>query len=286
MRRLVLSWTGLCMVFALHVGVGLAVEEGSTIRQTYDLRRSGGSRQVVIDNVWGSIKVGGHTDDRVEVVAHKTIEADSKEYYRRALEEVSLEVDHHDGLIEFYVDGPFRHNEGRLNDGRRGSHRHYRVTYDFDVKVPRDASVTLKTVNDGDIEVQGVAGDFEVENVNGGIDMAGLEGAGGAYAVNGDVTLRFDHNPGSACRFGSLNGDVTVYFQRGLSAELHLKTFNGEIFTDFPIEYLPAIQMCETEHNGRTVYKASETHPVRVGEGGAVIELDGFNGDMFILQDH
>ena len=44
--------------------------------------------------------------------------------------------------------------------------------------MPRDAAVELKTVNDGEIVVDGVRGDFDVRNVNGAVRLSGLRGRG------------------------------------------------------------------------------------------------------------
>jgi len=266
----------------LQAGVaGADVEKKETIRKTVAVDREG---TVIVDNIWGSITVESHPGDEVEMVARITIRADSKKHLQRAEDEVWLDITEEDGDVEFYVDGPFRcHDEGHR--GRGSCERHYIVSFDFDLKVPRGASVELYTVNDGEIEVRGVEGDFDVKNINGGIEMSGLRGSGRAYALNGDVTLEFDENPSADCRFGSLNGEVRIYMRRGLSADFHLKTFNGEVFTDFPVDYLPLISSMEEEKKGRTTCRTIHTvSAVRAGNGGPVIELDGFNGDMFILE--
>jgi len=35
---------------------------------------------------------------------------------------------------------------------------------------------------------------------------------------------------------------------------------------------------------GKTTYRTDPWTPVRVGDGGPSIELDGFNGDMYVLK--
>jgi hypothetical protein len=272
--------TGLLALAAVSAA---EVEKTETIEKTLSLPEVAGAR-VIVDNVWGSITVEGHAGNRVEMTAQRTVRADSDRDLRRAEEEVHLDIREEDGGVEFYVDGPFR---SRDRDRKRHGccDRRYVVIYEFTLRVPRWAALELYTVNDGQIDVRGVTGDFTVNNVNGGIEMSGLEGSGEAYAVNGDVTLRFERNPAKDCRFGSLNGELRLYMKRDLSADFHLKTFNGEVFTDFPVEDLPLVRSTEETKKGnkrcRTVNLRSA---VRVGSGGPVIELDGFNGDMFVLR--
>ena len=136
---------------------------------------------------------------------------------------------------------------------------------------------------DGAIVIKDVKGHFEVHHVNGDISMAGIMGSGEAYSVNGDVRLDFDRNPQQNCRFGALNGEVRMRFQKDLNADFELKTFNGEFFTDFELTSLPDIAFQEVKRNGKTVYKASRHTAVRAGRGGPAILLDGFNGNMYIL---
>jgi hypothetical protein len=182
------------------------------------------------------------------------------------------------------VDGPFREKRGRGINWRGYEHEGYRVHYEFDLKIPRKCSIVLKTVNKGEIFVSSVDGDFEVSNVNGGIVMEHVRGSGEAHTVNGDITLEFDRNPEDDCSFKTINGEVRLYFLAGLSAQFNLKTFNGEIFTDFEVESMPPQTFYAEKGNGRRVYKAGHLCRVRTGKGGPDITMDGFNGDMFILE--
>lgn len=260
-----------------------SVEKKKTIQKTFTFAQQQDENRLIVDNIWGSVSVSGYKGNNIEVTVQKIIQARSQEQLQYALEEVSLDITQEDDLIELYVDGPFRCKEPRYRNSIWNK-RHYRVIYDFTVKVPYYTSFELKTVMNGDIVVRDVHGDFDVHNVNSGIEMKGLKGSGEAYAVNGDVTLNFDRNPNAECFFGSLNGEVKLYFLPSLSADFYLKTFNGEVFSDFPVQYLPVEHFYKVEKNGKTVYKAGHWCSVRAARGGPKIHLKGFNGDMFILK--
>jgi len=197
-----------------------------------------------------------------------------------AKEEVRLEISRNNELFEAFVDHPGREREGRRDRGRRSDG--YRVGFDFVLKVPASASLYLRTINEGEIRVQDVAGDFDVNNINGGIEIIETAGSGRAYALNGNLKVLFRSNPTRDCYFGSLNGKVDLFFQPALAADLRLKTFNGEIYTDFDVTSLPASPFKQERRNGRYVYRASEFFGVRIGQGGPELKIENFNGDICI----
>jgi len=255
------------------------VEQHETIEKTFALTGSA-ARKVIVDNVEGSIQVTGRAGSEMRLVVRKRLRADSPEQAALARREVVLDISQDANTVRLYVDGPFRCRGGGIHEhGRRG----YRVRYDYEIQVPADAAVNLKTVNDGEIKVEGVAGDYEVENINGGIQMTEVSGSGRVYALNGRVQVLFRDNPPAASSFGSLNGEVRVSFQPSLAADLRFKTFNGGVYTDFPVTYLPVKATAGERRDGKFVYKSNEWSSVRVGRGGPELSFDAFNGNIRIL---
>ncbi|MCK5148211.1 hypothetical protein KAR48_15755 [bacterium] len=249
------------------------------IEKTYTIS----SQKIIVDNVYGSIKVTGHNKNTVELKVTRHTTARNAEQLDKAEKDVILDITEDTEFLEFYIDGPFRWNEGRTRRNNRYRERDYKVMFNFELLVPKNINIELKTVNDGDIRVNNVHGDFEVEQINGSITMQDLGGSGEAYSINGDVTLDFSSNPKNDCRFGALNGEVRMNFKKNLNADFLLDTFNGEFFTDFEFRSNPSKTFMEVKRNGRKVYKAGHVTSVRAGKGGPVIKLDGFNGDMYIL---
>lgn len=64
-------------------------------------------------------------------------------------EEIRLEISESAAAVVFYVDGPFRCSEHGGKGIRFDHDPRYEVQYDFELKVPRTASLVLKTVNGG-----------------------------------------------------------------------------------------------------------------------------------------
>ena len=241
--------------------------------------------ELIVDNIWGSVNITGGSGNSIEAVIRKTIAARSETQMQRAVEEVSLDISDENSLLEFYVDGPFRDR----NRGRNFNHwdgRKYRVIYEFELKVPQNISIDIRTVNDGDINIENVHGDYKIQHVNGKILMKELKGSGTAKTINGDLICYFKQNPQDSCTFGSLNGDVKLYFQEPLSAEFAMKTFNGDAFSDFPLTYVSSAPEITRKTNGEIRYRSTHRHHAKAGKGGPIIKLDGFNGDLLIMKYH
>jgi hypothetical protein len=261
-------------IAAMLAAADLNLEEKETVRQSWTLEDP--ARFVVtVDNIEGSIEVTGTQGREVEMVADRTTRAGSPEAMLKAKQEVRLDFSRAEGEVRAYVDAPWR-----CKDGFREYERRYRVRYDFTVRVPAGVRLFLRTINDGEVLVRDISGDYDIRNINGGIVMSGIGGSGKAYALNGKLEVRFLRNPQSTSYFGSLNGDVDLYFLPGLAADLRLKTFNGGIFTDFPVSQMPVAARGSERKGNRFVYRSNDFFGARVGKGGPEITLDGFNGDI------
>ncbi len=155
---------------------------------------------------------------------------------------------------------------------------------DLEIKVPKNFSLKLSTVNNGDIEVQGVNGELEISNVNGEIVLRDIGGSASADTTNGDVTVVFNSvksNAGMA--FSSFNGTVDVTFPNSLKANVKVKSEMGEIYTDFEMAVDKQKAVAKTE-------KSSQTYKVKIDQwvngtingGGPEMLFKTFNGDIII----
>lgn len=259
------------------------VDENETIQKTLVFSNPPEPAELKIDNIDGSISVTGSAGNDVNFTVRKSIRANSPDRLEAARHDVTLDLSEKDNRMVAFVDAPYRCACGRWprTDSRSLG---YRVKYDFEVSVPAGARILLRTINEGEIVVRDTRGEFDVENVNGGIEMSGVSGSGRAYALNGKVKAAFSKNPEKESYFGSLNGDIDVYFRKGLSADLKMKTFNGNVYTDFEVVYLPASQMTGSREGGRFVYKSDRYIGVRTGKGGPELKFDAFNGNINIHQ--
>ena len=252
--------------------------EKETIRKTLDFSNPVGMKSLNVDNVDGAIQVTGYDGTTVQVDVAKTVRARSKDDLDLAKKEVELKVSEKNNRIEIYVDGPFRCQDG----SRRSRRLFYRVNYDFQIMVPRNCDLDLRTINNGDIRVERVDAKYDIENVNGKIEMNEVAGSGRAHAVNGGVKIMFSRNPSGDCSFGSLNGNIDVAVRPDFSADCWFKTFNGGAYTDFEIRPLPQPVAEPERRNGMFVYKGNRFFGGRIGNGGPQIKFDAFNGNIHV----
>jgi hypothetical protein len=263
---------------------GFAEREQEKIEKSFAMPVSAGRRTLEIDNVWGSIEVVGTGSDRAQLTVNKSILAESKGKIEQAKKDVTLDITQQGDALKLYVNGPFRCNchdcgRSREDDG-------YVVKMDFQVQVPRDIDIKIKTVNEGHVSVRDINGSFLVRNVNGDIQIRNIAGSGTARTVNGPVKVSFRENPREASDFETVNGAVELAFARDLAADFKFKTFNGGIYSDFPVTALPVQGMKEEHHGAKVIFRADRYTGARVSSGGPQIKVENLNGDIRILENH
>ena len=138
------------------------VQDREVIQKSFSLAGAT-HKSIEIDNVFGSIEVVGGPSDQVQLVVDKTTRAESKDALALAHKEVTLDITQPDGGLKLYVDGPFR---CQCEDGCRGTRRRdeeaYLVKMDFELHVPSNVDVKVKTVNEGRVIVRNVTGNFKM----------------------------------------------------------------------------------------------------------------------------
>jgi hypothetical protein len=259
--------------------------EKEEITKTLQFPGGGSSKQILVDNISGSIGVVGYDGTDIQLVAHRTSYGTSADKLRESKEKITLDIREEPGKIIVYVNTPWRCGDGGVSYRRRDDYG-FDADFDFELRIPSKADFFLKTVNKGSITVENMNGAFEVSNVNGGIDMSGITGDGIVSTVNGRVSVRFRSNPDSRCGFRTVNGSIEVEVPDELSADLKLKTFNGEVYSDFDVTGLPRKASAPEKIGRRTVYRGDEFFSVRAGNGGPEMVFETLNGDIRILRTH
>ena len=155
---------------------------------------------------------------------------------------------------------------------------------DLKIEVPPGSALKLSTVNDGEIEVDGIAGELELHNTNGGIVVRNARGPVNANTVNGDIEVEFTGGLGSEpMAFSTLNGDVDLTLPAASTFDVRLRSDNGEIYSDFDVALAPKAAKVE-EDRGKGKYRVSIAKELsgKVGGGGPEIFLKTFNGDIVL----
>lgn len=106
----------------------------------------------------------------------------------------------------------------------------------FRLRVPRNSGLNLESMNGG-IRILGVQGEVAFETLNGGITLEDVGGDIRGETTNGGITVRLsgDRFQGEGLDVQTTNGAVNLYLAEDFQADLETGTVNGSFHTDFPI---------------------------------------------------
>jgi DUF4097 and DUF4098 domain-containing protein YvlB len=173
------------------------------------------------------------------------------------------------------------------NNNVRVSTDSYQRTIDLTIIVPTHTSLSLHSVNDGNIVVSGVDGEFDINNVNGEVDLKNIGGSVVAHALNGHVVATLNRvDPQKPMAFSSLNGDIDVTFPADLKANVSMRTDNGEVYSDFDVKVQSTAPQQTVEDNrgkgGKYRVKIEKNVRGTINGGGQEIQFKNFNGNIYI----
>lgn len=218
---------------------------------------------VEIRGINGGISATPASGDRVEVVAVKSGR-------RSDPAEVRIDVVEHDGGVTLCAIYPAargeRENECAPGDGGRLSAQRNDVKVEWEVRVPRGARFTGRTVNGG-VEAMGLTDAVDVTTVNGSIK---LETAGFATArtVNGSIEAVMGGAMQGDVSFETVNGAIRLDVDDGLDADVDAAWLNGGLEMDLPFMV-----------QGRMGRRSAQG---TLGDGGATMSLRTVNGSIRI----
>lgn len=156
---------------------------------------AGGSLRITNDR--GAVNLTVSDDNRIQVAAHKRINADSQQEADKFNPATKPQINASSNVITL--------NANTQGAGARS------VTTDLDVSVPRKVPVVISTRH-GDVSVLGRDGDVEIASQHG--DVA-------ASDVNGKVSLNLS---GGSARVSNISGDVSV---QGRADDISLADVKG-----------------------------------------------------------
>ena len=138
----------------------------------------------------------------------------------------------------------------------------------------------------GNIAIDGVRGDIDVNNMNGSIMLTAISGTVLAHSLNGGIAIVFKEiTPGKPMSFSTMNGDIDVTLPASTKADLKMKTDYGEIFSDFEIKIDPTPQKVSEEpqrEGGRYRISFDKYYLGSINGGGPEYLLKTFHGDILI----
>jgi hypothetical protein len=155
----------------------------------------------------------------------------------------------------------------------------------LEIQVPVKTNLNLRTVNGGNIVVEGVEGEIEVTNTNGGVVLNNVSGSVVAHATNGRVTASLrEITTNKPMSFTSMNSNIDITLPSTAKANLKMRTDNGETYSDFDIQLRPTAPTIEDGRNrgGLVRLRTDRTISGTINGGGPDLDIRTLNGNIYI----
>lgn len=221
----------------------------------------------------GSIRVTGYSGNQV-VIEASTKQPEKPEKPRENAE----------GMKRISKNGSLDISATEEKNVVNVSSRLINARMDLNIKVPMKFSLSVGTVNHGDVLIENVDGEMEITNVNGDIRLVNISGSAVANTVNGVLKANFKMvDAKSPMAFSTLNGNVDVTLPATAKFDVKIKSDQGEIYSDFDVDVdKSAPQATRTAKDG--MYKVSIDDWVKgkVNGGGSEIMMKNMNGNIYV----
>ena len=140
----------------------------------------------------------------------------------------------------------------------------------YELHVPRESDLDLEALNGG-VSIEGVEGEIEFATRNGGVHLDDLAGRVRGETRNGGVSVELTGKTwrGAGLDVETRNGGVHLVLPDDYSAELETGTVNGKVVSDIPV-------VRESRRSRRV--------STSLGEGGPTVRVLTTNGGVRIRQ--
>jgi len=227
------------------------------------------SGELKVSLISGSITVTGYSGKEVIIDAEMVQKKVSKSK-KNGLTRVSS------GTLD--VSAEERNNKVRISTNS------FNRSINLAIKVPQNFSLNLSAINNGDISVDNVSGDFEVKNINGKITMTNISGSVNANTTNGKLTVSFNKiDTNTDMALSSFNQDIDLTLPKSSKATIKAKSDQGEIYTDFDMaleKRKPKVE--NSSHSNTYRVKIEQWVYGKINGGGSEIMMKSFNGDIIV----
>jgi DUF4097 and DUF4098 domain-containing protein YvlB len=264
---------GLAMLLLLGGTLPSRAQDATKEQLTVALSAPGKPGSLEVSLVNGSIRVTGYSGKDVVIDAAP-----------RASKHVSASPSNATGLRRIAAGNSLNLTAEQKNNHVEISTESWKGPVDLAIKVPRNFSLKVSTVNDGDITIDNVAGELEVTNVNGYIKLLQVAGSAVANTVNGDLTATFTSTTaGAPMAFSTLNGKVDVTMPARVSAALKMKSERGSVYSDFDVALSKGQpKATRSAQNGVSRLSTDDWTYGKINGGGAEVMMKTFNGDIYL----
>jgi hypothetical protein len=260
------------IILSLFLGSNAFCQTGSTEQLTVPLSSPGKPYTLKVHLVTGSIKVTGY--EGKDVIINVTPRANDDEESRSSV----------NGMKRISASGGYEVTAKEADNTVTVNTGNPNKALDLVLKIPQDVKLKVGTVNDGEVVVENLKGELEVNNVNDKISLTDISGSVVANTVNGDVTVTFNSiDPKASMAFSTLNGDIRVTLPGETKANLKLKSDNGDVYSDFDIDIdkTPS-KIDKVTEPGMYKIKKDDWIYGKINGGGPEMMMKNMQGDIYV----
>lgn len=271
------SILGLAILVLLAAAAVLSAQEGKVDRATVPFSNPGQPGTVKISLYMGGISVSGYSGQEVTVEARVrgTMLQEQDNKVNEKARGMRLIRSSSTGLAVTEEDNV-------MSIGSQSM----RYPVDLTVRVPFKTTLKLGGYQNGNITVENITGEIEVNNYNGSISLTGITGSVVANTFNGGLTVEFTGiTPDKPMSFSTWNGDVDITFPAGMKSDVKLYSEQGDIYSDFDIQMQAQpkeAQVSERSEEGRFKIVFDKTIYGTIGGGGPEFAFKTYNGDIYL----
>jgi len=268
-------------------------EASETVEQRYAVETM---PKVRVSNISGETEITVGAANEVFVRARKRIHGWSEDRARRLLENVEIRMEQTGDEIVI---------EPRLFQQERGWQELFRggrVAVDFDIRVPRETDLLVRTVS-GELSVTGTRGPADLQSVSGEIDIVDVQGPLRLRTVSGDVSatayagqveansvsgeIEFEKSRVRTPDVVTVSGDVEIdalYVPAG-GAEGRIKTVSGDVDlavadADAEIDFKTVSGDADVDGPSRVEKQGRRDRRIVLGSGGPHLRVKTVSGDL------
>lgn len=218
------------VTFALSL---LALAAPLSAQETRFTKEMSNGSRLVIENINGEVRATQGSGRTAEIIITKTVKRGDGDLVKAIMEESNGEV----RVCTIYLNRDRNRstckNSNNNDDTWRGRDR-LEVSMHYEVRVPVGVRLNVETVNGG-VVITGVEGEVRAETVNGSVEFDGAN-ATSLSTVNGQIRASFTRaNWTGTLNVETVNGGVDLTFPANFSADISGETVNGGVNTAFPI---------------------------------------------------
>jgi len=241
----------------------------------------------VARNINGAISLEAYSGNTIKIEIKKIITADSQANLEKGKQEFNIKIVEKGNKIILHPDAPYicfddEYHGMNVNMGNHGTKVPYEFELDYTIKVPKNQSIDISTINDGDVAVSNVqATTVKAGNINGSIALKNISGATEAHTINGTIDVTYARNPVKKSSYSTINGDININYLKDLTADIAFESMHGDLYTDFTVkDYITKAEKNIASKKRGVKYSYKSIPLVRIGTGGPRFNFKTLNGDV------